>query len=529
MMDLILYNGQILTMKNKDDQYSAIAIKNGKVAAIGHEDVAALDANKKIDLKGQYVCPGFNDSHIHLLGLGAAISLVDLTPAKSIQDVISITKAYIEKHNLPKNTWVMGRGWNQDYFDVSVMPTHKDLDKISTEHYIFLRRTCGHMAVANTYLCEHYHFGLDFTEIDGGSYESGVFKENAIDLVNNCMPVPTKHEIKNWILAGEHYLNTLGITSVQSDDLCVFHESLNDTVFESFKELDQESQHTLKVYEQSLFRNLETLKKAVSKGYKQNEGSDFFKQGPLKILGDGALGGRTAWLNKPYEDDPSTTGIHMYSQEELDNYVAFAHDHDIASAIHCIGDRMLDSALDAIEKSQKNNYKPYLRHGIVHCQLTSKEQLERIKSLNVMAYVQPIFLDYDAHIVYDRVGSLANTSYAWQTMMNMNITMAFGSDAPVDSADPIKGMHCAITRKGLDLTPEEGYLPQEAMTTFDVLKYYTTAGAYTSYEENEKGLLLPGFVADIVVLNGDIYKNILACEVDMTIVNGKIVYKKTAR
>jgi predicted amidohydrolase YtcJ len=523
-MNLLLKNGLIYTMDHATDVYSEILIKDGLIHSVGENLIT--EETTVIDLEGKIVIPGFNDSHMHLLGLGASLSQVDLSSARSIDDVIKMTQVFISDHNLQKNTWVVGRGWNQDLFENRQMPSAEDLDQISNEHYIFLRRACGHVATCNTHLLHTFNFSRKKIIIDGGMYENGIFKENALELVSAKMPVPTKKDLKQWIQTAAHYVNSLGITSVQSDDLCVFSEDLVTDIFSSFIELDMQKELSVRVYEQSLFRSKANLINEINQGYVQNKGSDHFKMGPLKILGDGSLGGRTAWLNKPYADAPSETGIHMYEQDELNEYVYVAHQSDTASAIHCIGDRMLDSALDAINYAQTKLNKPKLRHGIVHCQITSKEQLERMKILNVMAYVQPIFLDYDAHIVNDRVGDLADTSYNWKTMMDLGLRMSFGSDAPVDSADPIQGIHCAVTRKGLNNTPADGYLPEQAMSVYDAIYNYTVESAYASCEEDKKGKLLPGYFADMVVLEGNIFEDILGTQIHTTIVNGDVVYQR---
>lgn len=527
-MDLILHNGQMFTMRHQDDIFSAVAIKDGFIQKIGHSEILELatDDTEVIDLENKCVFPGFNDSHMHLLGHGASLSQVDLSSARSIDDVIEMTKVYINENNIEADQWVVGRGWNQDFFDVQEIPTCDDLDKISKEHFIFLRRACGHVATSNSKILDTFNLSKSLTTIDGGEYENGVFKENALDLVTSNMPIPTKDDLKKWIQTGIKDLLSMGITSVQSDDLCVFSEKLIPAVFQSFIEMDIQGQLELRVYEQSLYRNAKLLKEAIDTGYKQNKGSYNFKLGPLKILGDGSLGGRTAWLNKAYADDPSTQGIHMYTQDELNEYVLLAQENNIASAIHCIGDKMLDSALDAIENANNQSPNPNLRHGIVHCQITTKEQLERMKKMNVMAYVQPIFLDYDAHIVYDRVGKLADTSYNWKTMMDLDLRISFGSDAPVDSADPIQGIHCAVTRTGLNGLPKEGYLKEQSISVYNAIYNYTVESAFASYEEDIKGKILPDYLADLVVIDGPIFNDVLSSKVNMTIVNGQIKYKR---
>lgn len=523
-MDLILYSGRIYTMNNSE--FEAIAIEGKKIKAVGsNEEILKLKKThtETIDLKGKLVFPGFNDSHMHLMGYGAALCQVDLSKAKSIEDLINLTKEFIEDNQIKPGTWVIGRGWNQDYFKIPLIPSQYDLNEISTEHYLFLRRACGHVGSVNSLVLDFLNLESNKTYIDGGEYENGIFKENAMEIILNNMPDPTKDEMKNWILKGASELHKMGITSVQSDDLCVFPEHMSLKIIDTFMELGLEQKLPIKVYEQSLFRNIKNLNKFIGLKYTQNRDFGNFRLGPLKILGDGSLGGRTAWLKDKY-NDADTNGIFMYSQENLDRMVLIAHKNNIASAIHCIGDAMLDSALESIEKAQEL-YPKNLRHGIVHCQITRPEQLERMKKLNVLAYVQPIFLDYDLHIVYDRVGALADTSYAWKTMKNLNIMTSFGSDAPVETPNPIKGIHCAVTRRDLKNNPKEGYLKHEALSVYDSIYNYTVAASYTSYEENYKGKLLPDYIADIAVLDGDIFTDILSSKVYMTIVDGKVVYK----
>lgn len=526
-MDIILYNGRIYSMVDETDVHDAIAIKDGLIVQIGtNEEILTLKEHhtEVIDLKNRFVFPGFNDSHMHLMGYGAALMQVDLSPARSIEDVIAITRSFIEENALPQNAWVIGRGWNQDHFISRSMPDADDLDKISDKHFIMLRRTCGHVATVNSKVLDALNLGRAYQKVEGGEYYDGIFKENALELILSSIPDPTLEEMKRWIIKATDKLHSLGITSVQSDDLCVYPEYLSKQIFDTFTDLASNDELNMRVYEQSLFRNYANLNNFILAGYKQNHTIGHFKYGPLKILGDGSLGGRTAWLKESYAD-ADTCGIHMYSQSELDNLVALAQENNIATAIHCIGNAMLDSALDAIEKAQISSPKVDLRHGIVHCQITSLEQLQRMKKLNVLAYVQPIFLDYDLHIVKERVGeSLAGTSYAWHTMETLDIPIAFGSDAPVETPDPIKGIHCAVKRQDLHYRPKEGYLGHEKVSVFNAVRHYTVDGAYTSYDTN-KGMLLGGYVADLVVLNGNIFEDILDSRVHMTIFNGRIVFE----
>ncbi|MBN2794815.1 MAG: amidohydrolase [Clostridia bacterium] len=527
-MDLILFNGLIHTMLSESNVVSAVAIKDKKIFSVGNDDAILqlkTENTQLIDLKKQHVFPGFNDSHMHLMGYGAALMQIDLSSAKSISDVIDLSKAFIEENNIPKNSWVLGRGWNQDYFTNREMPTYEALDQISTEHFIFLRRTCGHVATVNSKVLNTFNLKKEFTSIDGGEYYDGIFKENALELILREIPEPTLEDIQAWIIKGMHTLFSMGITSVQSDDLCVFPENMNEMVFDAFKDLAEKNLLKIKVYEQSLFRTKDNLEKFIQWGYKQDYSIGNFKYGPLKILGDGSLGGRTAYLSQSYAD-ANTKGISMYTEEELTTYITFAQKHNIASAIHCIGDAMLDMALNAIEKAQQSYPNPNLKHGIVHCQITRPEQIEKLKALNIMTYVQPIFLDYDIHIVHDRVGEkLAESSYAWKTMSKLGIHMSFGSDAPVETPNPLKGIHCAVTRQDLKNRPKEKYLPHEAISIYEGFYHYTVEGAYASNNPN-KGMILKSYEADLVVVSGNVMENPLDGRVEITIVNGEVVYER---
>jgi len=529
-MGLILYNGQIHTMDDQNTICQAVYLDGKTIHSLGNnEEILKLkEGNTQvIDLENKVVLPGFNDSHMHLLGYGMALCQVDLNGSKSVEDMIEKTKAFIKDNDIKPGSWILGRGWNQDLFDKKEIPTNKDLDKISTDHGIVLRRVCGHVAIANSKVLEDLNLSEDFTETPGGSYDHGIFRENAMDLIFDQMPKPDKDLMKHYIKTGVKALHQVGITSVQSDDLCVFPKDLSQMTLEAFEELAADDDLQLNVYEQALFRDLSHFEKFVSKGYQANKTVGNFKYGPLKILGDGALGGRTAWLRKGYADAPETKGISMYSQEDLNDYVAFAQKNDISVAIHCIGDAMLDSALEAIEKAMVLYPNDKLRHGIVHCQITHTDQLHKMRDLNILAYVQPIFLDYDLHILEDRVGKdLASTSYAWQTMVDLGIKIPFGSDAPVETPDPLKGIHCAVKRQTLQGWPEDSYNSKENISLHQALRYYTADGAYSSYDEDHKGQIQSGFLADLVILDSSRLDSILDVSVHTTIFQGEIVYTK---
>ena len=220
------------------------------------------------------------------------------------------------------------------------------------------------------------------------------------------------------------------------------------------------------------------------------------------MLGDGSLGSRTAHLSRPYADDPSTSGFSLFSADEMNEMVEYAHRHGMQVAIHAIGDQCLDQVLNAIERAVAACPRKDHRHGIVHCQITRKDQLERIRELGLHVYAQSIFLDYDNHIVESRVGrELAETSYSWKTLMKGGVSVSNGSDAPVELPDVMRGIECAVTRTSLDGTGP--YLPEEAFTVAEALDSFTIRGAEASFEEHVKGRIARGYMADFVVLGAN--------------------------
>jgi predicted amidohydrolase YtcJ len=276
------------------------------------------------------------------------------------------------------------------------------------------------------------------------------------------------------------------------------------------------------------FSDLEAFKERIQKGYHLDE-NEFNLSGPLKLFVDGSLGARTAQLRKPYKDDPSTSGIQCMSEEELDHYVSLADQNDVSVAIHAIGDQAMTFVLDAYQKVIKNENK--LRHGIIHCQITDLPLLHRFKAMDILAYVQPIFLHYDMHIVESRVGKdLASTSYAFKTMEDLKLHVSYGTDSPVEGLNVFQNIHCAIHRQDLKNNPPNGFYPLEKVDLETAIDNYTLGGAYANFQEKHLGRLLEGYKADLVILDKDIFtcdpSTIKDIQVELTMVNGVIVYQK---
>ena len=504
-MTYTYYHGQVYTGATGMQQ--AFCVKDGVFLAVGSdEDILALPADEKIDLNGAFVCAGFNDSHMHLMNYGQVLTIAQLAHhTGSLEEMI----AHLKECKPSRGAWILGRGWNQDLFsDCKRMPNRHDLDRVSREYPVCAVRACGHALSVNTKALELLNITAQTPQPEGGEIvledgvPNGVFLDNAMELVLFQIPLPDKETVKNMLRLSCQELNRRGITSCHSDDFSTFQNLPWQIVMDAYKEMEAEGDLTVRVYEQANFTSPKALQGFLDAGNYTGVGSDMFRVGPLKMLGDGALGARTAFLSQPYVDAPDTKGLCVFSQETFDEMIHLASSAGMQVAIHCIGDACLDRVLHSIARTLELCPRTDPRHGIVHCQITRADQLEQIARMGLHVYAQSIFLDYDIHIVYDRVGdSLAQTSYRWKTLWDMGATVSNGSDCPVEWPNVLGGIQCAVTR--CDLRGNGPYLPEEAFTVQQALDSFTKCGAWASFEENQKGTIAPGMLADFVILGED--------------------------
>ncbi|MDW7668145.1 MAG: amidohydrolase [Bacillota bacterium] len=540
-MDKILFNGEIYTLDKNGTKAEAIGIKEGRIEAIGSSDDILKFKNENtelIDLKGKMTVPGFIDSHMHLISYGYALSKVALSQCKSIDEMIEKGKEFIQKNNFEKEDWIQGRGWNHDYFDEKRVPNRHDLDKISTEHPICFARACGHIAVVNTKALEVAKIDEHPKQPDGGYIDvdesrkpTGVIRENALKLIYGIIPDPDLDKVKEMITNCIDDALEQGITSIHTDDFEQLPSKDYKKIIKAYRELAEEDNLNIRVYEQSLFSEPEKLKDFLNNGYNTGWGDEFFKIGPLKLLADGSLGARTAYMTEAYFDDESTKGIPIFTQDELDELVMMAHMAGMQIAVHGIGDGIMHMIGKSLEKALKEKPVEDHRHGIVHAQITDLELIEKFKEMNLIAYIQPIFLHYDMHIVEERIGKeRAKYTYNWKRMIDMGIHLAGGSDAPVEKFDILPNIYSAVTRKDLNGNPKNGWLPEQKVSVEDALRMFTVEGAYASFEEDVKGTLEVGKYADLVVLEDNLFNinpdKIKDVRVELTMVNGKTFHKR---
>lgn len=533
LMITVLIKGKIYIEKNNFQE--AILIEDGIIKEIGsNKQILKNHYDEVVDLKGKTVLPGFNDSHLHLVSIGDVMNLCDLTEAESIADIISLGKEFLE--NNKDITVLYGRGWNQDYFikGESRLINRFDLDKISKDIPIVFSRVCCHVAVGNTKALEILAIDENISvsggtiELDSDGKPNGIFNENAVGLIQSIIPKKTDYDIEEDFLKAQDYALSLGITSVQSSDVT----SKNyQNMFSILHNLYNDNRLKLRYSHQFNFQDINDLKiylQTEDKTGKYDE--QFLSKGVLKLFKDGSLGARTALMLEDYKDDPGNKGVSALSDEGLQELCDLASANNITIITHAIGDGAVESVINAYERTMKNKKNP-LRHGIVHCQITNKDHLERIKALKIPIMFQPIFLEYDRHIVESRISKeLAGTSYAFNTLYKSGVPISLGTDAPIEDCNPFPNIYCAVTRLGLDGKPEGGFYPKERMKLTDAIDAYTFGSAYNEFKEAYKGRLKEGYLADLIILDRDIFtideKEIKDIKVDKTMVHGKFVYEK---
>ena len=486
----------------------AFAVENGVFTEVWDERPEITDPDvESVDLGGRFVCPGFNDSHMHLLNYGKALAGADLTAhTDSLEALKDYLREFLKGMDPDSSGWLLGRGWNQDYFrDTDRMPDRNDLDEVSDSVPIMITRTCGHCCVLNTPALEAAGITADTDDPDGGSIgrtngvPDGRLYENAIDLAAGVAPVPSLNDVKRMLKEAAAKVNSYGITSVQTDDYGVFSGLDPLLVNRAYCELEEAGELTVRAQEQCNLSTVGELKDFIDRGgIRKND--PMFSTGPLKALADGSLGSRTARLSVNY---PGTEekGIFIHSDEEIRDLICLAASNGMNAVVHAIGDGALDQVLDAFEHA-RNRYPGSRRDGIVHCQVSREDQLRRIAELGLCVYAQSVFLDYDNHIVEELVPeAIAATSYSWKTLLDSGVNVSNGSDCPVEYPDVMKGIQCAVTRTSIDGTGP--YLPDQAFSVKEALDSFTAGGAYSGYEEETKGKIVPGMLADFTVLGAD--------------------------
>lgn len=530
----LFYNGHFYT--GPGYAASVLWAQGGRIRALGGPELlaAAPPELPRTDLGGGWVLPGFNDSHLHLLDVGRGLASVDLFGASGPADIAARCAAFVRAHAVPPGQAVYGNGWNQDLFaGPHALPTRADLDAAVPDHPLLLDRVCGHIMLCNTAALRAAGITSQTPDPPGGGIDrgpggepNGLLRDNAVALVRPLLPAETPAASAGRWRAALAHAAAHGLTSVQT---CDVRSRDWPTVLAALEELDAQDALPLRLTLQCAMDTPADLQALWDAGYRPGAHGKRWKIGPLKLFLDGSLGARTAWLRGGYADAPGTHGLCCLPMAEA---LALARKADAAGmqvVAHAIGDGAMEEMLDIIEtlNAPRGGANP-LRHGVVHCQVTAPGQWDRLAALGAGALVQPIFLDYDHTIVTARCGAaLAGTSYAFGDAVRRGLPVSYGTDAPVESLDPLRNLYAAVTRR--PLSGGAPWQPQQAVTRAQALFCYTQGSAWQEFAEAEKGRLAPGFLADFTVLDRDYFTvpeaDIPRLRVQATVTGGQVVYR----
>ena len=530
----LFYNGHFYT--GPGYAASVLWAQGGRIRALGGPELlaAAPPELPRTDLGGGWALPGFNDSHLHLLDVGRGLASVDLFGASGPADIAARCAAFVRAHAVPPGQAVYGNGWNQDLFaGPHALPTRADLDAVVPDHPLLLDRVCGHIMLCNTAALRAASITSQTPDPPGGGIDrgpggepNGLLRDNAVALVRPLLPAETPAACAGRWRAALAHAAAHGLTSVQT---CDVRSRDWPTVLAALEELDAQDALPLRLTLQCAMDTPADLQALWDAGYRPGAHGKRWKIGPLKLFLDGSLGARTAWLRGGYADAPGAHGLCCLPMAEA---LALARKADAAGmqvVAHAIGDGAMEEMLDIIEtlNAPRGGANP-LRHGVVHCQVTAPGQWDRLAALGAGALVQPIFLDYDHTIVTARCGAaLAGTSYAFGDAVRRGLPVSYGTDAPVESLDPLRNLYAAVTSR--PLSGGAPWQPQQAVTRAQALFCYTQGSAWQEFAEAEKGRLAPGFLADFTVLDRDYFTvpeaDIPRLRVQATVTGGQVVYR----
>jgi predicted amidohydrolase YtcJ len=539
--DAIFFGGNLYTgavgAANSGKRADAIAVGGERILAVGTRDEIVKwkgPYTKIVDLNGAFVMPGFNDAHMHLASAGLEKMNVDLVGAKTLDELRARLRAKCQA--AAPEEWVIGEGWDETLWPVHILPSRLDLDEASGQHPVYLGRVDGHIGVANTRALQLANVSAATPDPSGGKIDrensgapQGILRETAQDLVQKVIPKPSHRKRRQAIELALADLASHGITSAQD------YSQWED--FQVYEELERDGKLTARISEWLAFDD--SLEELNRKRSSHPASDNMLRTGMLKGFMDGSLGSKTAALLEPYNDDPANTGLPQYDAARLN---AITRERVLAGfqiGFHAIGDKGVQMALDAFAEAEKAATEAKVKSAgggtasdyrlrVEHAQVTTPQQIARFAHLNVIASMQPSHLLTDMNWAESRLGAKrAEHSYAWAEFVRSGVTLAFGTDYPVEPVNPFRGIYAAVSRQNEDAT--QSYYPAQKLSIDQAIAAYTTDAAFAEFAEKQKGRLEPGMLADFVVLDRDITAvppaKILQTKVLRTVVGGNTVYR----
>ncbi len=526
--DLVVTNAKIRTMDATRTVAKSMAVLNGKIVAIGSDaDTKSLIGAKTrvIDAGGKTIIPGFNDAHVHFLGTGQQLSAVDLRTAQTPQEFVQRLKDFAAK--LPKGRWILGGRWDHENWKPNNLPTASLIDAATPDNPVFVSRLDGHMALANSLAMKLAGVTKDIKDVDGGEIvrdsagnPTGIFKDAASGYIGKVIPDISWDERLEAAMAATEHAASLGVTSVQ--------DMSAGTDVGVYQELARQGKLKTRVYGCS---QLADYKRWERTGLHYAFGDAMVRIGCLKGYADGSLGSTTAWLFEPYNDAPNSRGLEGEEIPRMFDEVSAADKAGLQVNVHAIGDRANATVLDIFERVEKANGPRDRRYRIEHSQHLRQEDIARFGKLKVVASMHPVHLSDDGRWAGKRLGDdRLKGTYAFRTLLDSGAVLAFGSDSPVASLNPLYGVYAAVTRQTADGKNPNGWIPEQKITVDEAVKAFTWGSAYAEFQDGTKGTLEIGKLADFIILSDDIFTidptKIGGVKVNLTVVDGKVVYPR---
>lgn len=530
--DVVLINGEVITVDQENSVVEAVAIKGNRIAAVGSNQVIKSligEETDVIDLHGKTLLPGFIDSHIHLILYGTN-QLAVSCKAKHIDSIEALLKDLKKKaEETPEGEWVRAWGFNETVVKEKRYPTIDELDAVSKVHPIIVTRTCSHISVVNSKALEMAQIHVNTPDPNGGIIEknqegklTGRLIETA-HMVMNEVATYTESELKKAVkIASDHFIAS-GITSI--------HEAGGNGP-ESYRLLQQAVKNKdirVRIYAMigALNNSHQFVTKMVQAGVLTGTGDERFKVGPAKLFTDGSSTGPTIATRKPYTSDPTHFGILYYSEEEIYQVLGEAHKKGYQITVHAQGDKAIEMYLNCVERALEESPRKNHRHRIEHAGISSPDLQKRMKKLEMIPIPNPPFPYEFGEIYVEHYGERVNHMYAVRDFIDTGIMAAAGSDAPITDFNPLLGIHVAVNRKS-QFGKEIG--KNQSISVMEAIKLYTWNGAYASFEEEIKGSIEVGKLADLVILNDSILRvnpsQIKDLNVETTIIDGEIVFQR---
>lgn len=505
MPDLLLFNARLHTLDPQRPSATGLAIRDGKILAVGNDDeIQRLvgPRTQTLNLNGRVVLPGLIDAHLHFEWYALTLHAVNAETA-SLDDCLRRVQA--KAKSTPKGQWIIGIGWN--HITWGSFPTARDLDSVAPEHPVFLTAKSGHVAWANSLALKLAGINANTANPADGAIQrdergepTGIFLEHAAQLIERVIPEQTAEEVASAMLPAMENAWRVGLTGI--------HDFDGARSFSAFQILKERGQLGLRVVKQILVKH---LAEAIGVGLRSGFGDDWLRIGNVKVFLDGALGPRTASMIEPYEGEPENYGVSVTDKEELYEQASRAAANGLAMTVHAIGDKANHDLLDVYEmlRGEENaREQTPLRHRCEHVQLLHPQDFNRLGQLKLIASMQPIHATSDMLMADKFWGRRSTGAYSWRTQLDAGAALAFGSDCPVESFNPFWGIHAAVTRRRADGSPgPEGWHPRAAqrLTVEEAVRGFTLGAAYAGYMENKIGSLAPGKLADLVVIDRDIF------------------------